>query len=229
MDDRYQREQSFHDHAYAEHTRAAAGKFYAIQGSSRERYRRFIEANGGTGARVLEYGCGRGSSAFELARSGASVTAIDISEAGLDMAREEARSRGLTVEFRMMNAEALEFADTTFDLVCGTAILHHLDLDRSFQEIARVLKPTGVGGFIEPLGHNPLINLYRKLTPKMRTVDEHPLRVEDFDIAKRHFDRVEIGYYHLFSLAELQEYSNAGTAASRTHTAKFLGRHMPCG
>ena len=42
-------------------------------------------------------------------------------------------------------------------------------------EISRILKPNGKLLFIEPLGTNPLINFYRKLTPKSRSKDEHPL------------------------------------------------------
>ncbi|HEY3210592.1 MAG TPA: class I SAM-dependent methyltransferase [Actinomycetota bacterium] len=201
MDDRYSREQSFHDHAYTEHTRAGAGKFYTIQGKSREHYKRLLATHALAGARVLEYGCGRGSSALFLAENGAIVSAIDISEAGLDLARKEARHRGVSIDFRLMNAEKLEFPEETFDLVCGSAILHHLDLDRSFREVSKVLKPGGAAVFIEPLGHNPLINLYRRLTPRMRTEDEHPLRMQDFAVARRYFHRVHVEFYHLFSLA----------------------------
>lgn len=201
MDGRYAREQSFHDRAYREHTRAPAGKFYSIQRKTREHYRQLIGSHSVAGARVLEYGCGRGSSAIVLAEKGAIVSAIDISSPGLELAREAARTKGLSIDFRLMNAEELGFANATFDLVCGAGILHHLDVERSFAEVSRVLKPGGAAVFIEPLGHNPLINIYRRLTPRMRTEDEHPLRMRDFDIAGLHFDGVEVEFYHLFSLA----------------------------
>jgi hypothetical protein len=48
------------------------------------------------------------------------------------------------------------------------------DLSLACSEIARVLRPGGPAIFVEPLGHNPLINAYRKRTPALRTVDEHP-------------------------------------------------------
>jgi len=51
-----------------------------------------------------------------------------------------------------MNAEELKFADDYFDIVCGGAILHHLDLNKALSEIARVLKPDGKAIFVEPLG-----------------------------------------------------------------------------
>src|SRR5206468_2779382 len=51
-----------------------------------------------------------------------------------------------------------------------------------------------------PLGHNPIINLYRKLTPDLRTVDEHPLLMKDIALAKSYFGKVEA---HFFNLATL--------------------------
>lgn len=44
------------------------------------------------------------------------------------------------VAFRLMDAEALEFPPDTFDLICGTGILHHLDLDAAYGQIARSLR-----------------------------------------------------------------------------------------
>src|SRR3546814_1101008 len=79
-----------------------------------------------------------------------------------------------------MNAEAMTFPDDSFDLVFGSGIIHHLDIDRAFGEIARVLRPGGRAVFIEPLGLNPAIELYRRFTPSARTPDEHPLLRRDF-------------------------------------------------
>ena len=49
-----------------------------------------------------------------------------------------------------------------FDIIYGTGILHHLNLKACLDEIERILKPGGKFVFIEPLGTNPVINLYRK-------------------------------------------------------------------
>jgi SAM-dependent methyltransferase len=102
-----------------------------------------------------------------------------------------------------MNAEALEVPDDSFDVVCGSGVLHHLDLAESFPEVARVLHGDGMAMFIEPLGHNPLINAYRRRTPEMRTPDEHPLRVDDLRLASHWFDRVDVDYFNLFTLASV--------------------------
>jgi SAM-dependent methyltransferase len=99
-----------------------------------------------------------------------------------------------------MNAESLDFEADSFDLICGTAILHHLDLNRALAELARTLRPGGMALFMEPLGHNPVINLYRHLTPHMRTIDEHPLLMRDLQLARRYFHGVRPHFFSLQSL-----------------------------
>jgi SAM-dependent methyltransferase len=195
MEARKKRERDFHDHAFSHDARAGADKFYSIFGPVHRFYEEFLRSRCAN-ARVLEYGCGQGSHSFFLAGHGASVTGIDISEVAIREARVEARRRGLsTVRYEIMDAEALSFADSSFDLICGSGILHHLDLERALSELVRVLTPAGSAIFIEPLAHNPLINLYRRLTPRMRTADEHPLRLDDLRRMGRHFQDVEYRYY----------------------------------
>jgi SAM-dependent methyltransferase len=153
---------------------------------------------------VLEYGCGTGGSAFVMAELGATACGIDVSEVAIRQARLMADKMRLNnLSFHVMDAEALAFDDDFFDLICGNGVLHHLNLDKAFSEIARVLKPTGRAIFKEPLGYNPLINLYRALTPALHTIDEHPLKKDDFEKAGRYFDKVEVHYFDLFALAAI--------------------------
>jgi len=201
---RKQRERDFHNETFAESKRARAAKFYAVESTSQAAYKRHIHERPES-KDVLEYGCGRGSAAFDLAAAGAHVTGIDISDVAIDLASQRGAELGLTerLRFCVMDAEQLGFEDASFDLVCGSAILHHLDLERAYAEIARVLRPGGRAVFVEALGHNPLINLYRRRTPELRTVDEHPLRVSGLELAKRYFSDVSFEYFHLASLAAL--------------------------
>ena len=201
MTTRLDREREFHDRAFAEGTRRSADRFYAIDARSTAFYHEQLLADC-KGERVLEYGCGPGSAAFFLAENGASVTGIDLSPVAIETAAKEAERRGVAAatEFRVMNAEALEFPDDSFGLVCGTGILHHLELDRAFDEIARVLRPDGRAVFVEPLGHNPAINLYRRRTPELRTEDEHPLVMSDLQRASGYFHQVEPRFFHLSTL-----------------------------
>jgi ubiquinone/menaquinone biosynthesis C-methylase UbiE len=197
--DRYERERSFHNEQTDRWQRVS--KFYDVTATSQGYYQSLLEHDC-EGKRILEYGCGEGSSAFSLAELGASVTGIDISDRRIESARQTAASLGLQgLTFEVMNAEELEFADASFDLICGTGIIHHLDLERAYSELARTLKPSGEAVFLEPLGHNPLINLYRRLTPRLRTEDEHPLRTADLKLARRYFDHTDVRFFHLTSLA----------------------------
>jgi ubiquinone/menaquinone biosynthesis C-methylase UbiE len=199
---RLHREAAFHDQVAEDDTRERAQKFYAIARKSHDFFLNTI-FDYGRGARVLDYGCGTGSNTCDLARRGATVTGIDISPGAIDVAQRKAEAAGLAdrIDLHVMNAEKLELPDDTFDLVCGTGILHHLDLDACYREIHRVLKPGGVAVFEEPLGHNPIINWYRNRTPDMRTEDEHPLMLADIERARAIYSRVDVRYYNLVSLA----------------------------
>lgn len=200
---RLQRESAFHDQAYTHaELRSTARKFYVVTNDSRSYYRSVLESLV-KGKRILECGCGRGSGACELALFGAEVVGIDISPVAIDVAAGRARDEGLAAKasFQIMNLEELAFEDESFDLVCGTSILHHVDLERAYGEIARVLRVGGLALFREPLGHNPLFNLYRRRTPTLRTPDEHPLRRSDFELAERFFSQENTQYFSLCSLA----------------------------
>jgi SAM-dependent methyltransferase len=204
MNARLDREREFHDRGYAEDVRAPTRRFYTVTGAMSTWHQDTLAAHA-PGARALEYGCGRGSRAFHLARNGAHVVGIDLSPVAIEQATERGREEGLEdrLTFRVMDAENLEFPDASFDVVCGSGILHHLDLGRAYSEIARVLVPSGIGVFEEPLGHNPAINAYRRRTPEMRTVDEHPLLVGDLALAERFFGEVGTTFFTLSSLAAI--------------------------
>lgn len=89
--------------------------------------------------RVLEIGCGAGEfSELMMAELGARVSAIDQSERMVELARE----RGVLAE--VGDAQALHYADSSFDCVVANWMLYHLpELDRGLTEIQRVLTPGG--------------------------------------------------------------------------------------
>jgi SAM-dependent methyltransferase len=169
--------------------------------SSREFHDQWLRARC-RGKDVLECGCGPGEGLRRLAGWGARATGIDIAdEAVRPLTPSDGQGDAPTPPaVLVMNVEQLSFEDATFDLVCGTGILHHLDLEKALPQIARTLRPDGQAIFLEPLGHNPVINAYRRLTPSMRTPDEHPLRMADIQGFDRYFGRVEAHFFHLCSL-----------------------------
>ncbi len=194
-----QREKDFHNKSFYYHTREAVGKYYSIARSRLDFYEKLLLRHC-QGKRVLECGCGPGSYSFFLAKHNAIVTGIDISDVAINQAIQRAKNENIDVCFRIMNAEKLEFGNATFDVICGTGILHHLDIQKALSELARTLKPNGMAIFIEPLGHNPLINFYRKVTPHLRTEDEHPLLKNDLKTVRKYFQKVEPHFFDFSSL-----------------------------
>jgi SAM-dependent methyltransferase len=99
---------------------------------------------GTRGLRVLEIGCGLGTDGAQFAKAGADYTGIDLTEAAIDLARTRFEVSGLKGEFRVADAENLDFADDSFDRVYAHGVLHHTpDTARAVAEIHRVLKPGG--------------------------------------------------------------------------------------
>jgi ubiquinone/menaquinone biosynthesis C-methylase UbiE len=112
--------------------------------------------------RALEIGAGTGYFTLNLLRAGliGEAVAADISPGMLAMLSESAGRLGLDVRTIRCEADKLPFADDSFDLVFGHAVLHHLpDLDAAFAEFRRVLRPGGTLAFCgEPSRYGDLIS-----------------------------------------------------------------------
>ena len=134
------------------------------------------------GKKVLDYGCGWGDLSLRILENRGVVYGIDISEVYINQAKGCCSSEGYdssTFQFYVMDAHMVEFPKNYFDIIVGLGILHHLDMKAAFHEIRRVLKPGGRILFQEPLADNPLLKVFRKLTPAARTTDEKPLTGKD--------------------------------------------------
>ena len=112
--------------------------------------RRLVGRSGlGSGATVLDLGCGRGACllpAAERLGSSGRIIGVDLSAAMVERTARELKHLGIAnARACQMDADALAFADSSFDLVlCGFVLFLLPDLDRILAEILRVLSPEGV-------------------------------------------------------------------------------------
>lgn len=116
----------------------------------KERYRwhyhlpAFLDEVTRYGVSVLEVGCGMGIDSAELAKRGMKVTAVDLTETGIFLAKQNFRRLGLRGDLQVGNAEALPFTANIFDCVYSFGALHHTpNVEQAIREVWRVLKPNG--------------------------------------------------------------------------------------
>jgi ubiquinone/menaquinone biosynthesis C-methylase UbiE len=97
------------------------------------------------GMTVLDVACGTGNLAIPAARTGATVTGVDIAPNSVEQARQNAKAEGLNAKFDEGDAEALPYADASFDAVVtmfGAMFAPRPELVAS--ELKRVCRPGGV-------------------------------------------------------------------------------------
>jgi ubiquinone/menaquinone biosynthesis C-methylase UbiE len=152
--------------------------------------------------RILALGAGSGELSVFLAQKGAEVVVADISYYMCAVTMELARTHRVSDRVRVVTtaAEFMALPSAFFDLVFAENVLHHLDLDRALPEICRVLKENGKSVLIEPLGHNPILNLFRCLSPGIRTESEQPMRMRDIRKTAGFFSRCRHREFHLTTL-----------------------------
>ena len=153
------------------------------------------------GLRILDYGCGAAEAGVYFAKRGATVVGVDVSAGMLAAAGHLAAHHGVSIETRLVTGAGIPAERGEFDRVYGNGVLHHVDLGAAVPELARVMKPTGVGAFIEPLSYNPAIAVYRRLAEAVRTPDERPLRFRDIRRFEPYFTDVSHREFWLTSLA----------------------------
>jgi ubiquinone/menaquinone biosynthesis C-methylase UbiE len=97
---------------------------------------------------VLEHGCSDGGLSINylgLPAFAKRFEGIDISDVAIARANNAIHDLGCrNVSFRVMNGEAMDYEDNTFDVIFGRGIIHHLNLLACYSEVSRVLKPGGV-------------------------------------------------------------------------------------
>lgn len=108
-------------------------------------FARFEEA---AGKCILEIGVGAGSDFIEWCRCAEHATGVDLTEAAIALTAERLELEGVSESrftLTTADAEALPFADASFDIVYSWGVLHHTPgTEQAYREVLRVLKPGGV-------------------------------------------------------------------------------------
>lgn len=154
----------------------------------------------------LDYACGDGAITLRAADAGAIFAlGIDISLGSVQGAAGRAKARGYgedKVRYLQRDCEDTKLPANTFSTAICSGMLHHLDMDRAFPELYRIMAPGGRVICNEPLAYNPVIQWYRKRTPALRTEweAEHILTSEDLRRAQRAGFRLEnVRFWHMLS------------------------------
>jgi len=98
------------------------------------------------GQSCLDLGSGSGIFSTFLARHKATVTAMDLTQAGVELTRRTTRFFGVEAQVIRGDAERQPFGDDSFDFVYSWGVLHHTsNMDNALREVSRILKPGGRG------------------------------------------------------------------------------------
>ncbi len=163
------------------------------------------------GARILDYGSGPGDWGVLLATEGAQVTLLDLSPAAIELGLRRAKASGVADRVTGAARDASDlscFADGEFDLVFGSASVHHtLKYGNAFEELVRVIKPGGHLVLAETLGNNPFLNAARRLRAWFAKEPEEQgeeIIVSDREIAllRAAFSEVEVAPLNLIGMGK---------------------------
>jgi len=177
------------------------GKYYVLQKKVYKEFHRQMNEFVTKDSTIIEIGCGIDETIFLPMNGCTNRYGVDLSDVAINKQKAKAKAKGIDVNFFVADAHNIDMPEESFDLIFGTSILHHLNLEIVLKEFRRLLKPGGKVIFIEPLGINPVINYFRNKTPELRTPDEKPFDKQDLKVISSVFPKSQICYYDLSGLA----------------------------
>ena len=141
---------------------------------------KIVDFDGFRDKQLLEIGCGVGIDLARFAKGGAEVTGVDLAEVSISLAKDNFSQRGLNADLKVMNGEALDFEDESFDIVYAHGVLQYTAHDdMMISEIKRVLRPGGGEAIMMVYNRNSWLNAMSKV---MKVGLEH----EDAPVLKKY-------------------------------------------
>ena len=138
--------------------------------------------------RILDIGTGPGFFSIILSRAGYQVTAIDYTEEMLRKAKMNAGILADKIEWYQMDAQALRFADNTFDMIVSRNVTWNLEHpDRAYAEWLRVLRP---GGVLLNFDANWHAHLFDPELARLYAEDAQTLRAMGYAVEDEHGDPI---------------------------------------
>jgi ubiquinone/menaquinone biosynthesis C-methylase UbiE len=178
-------------------------KYYSVVRRTTEYVNDWISRNC-DGKDVFEMACGNGGYALKISEHARTCVAADIAPVTIQQAIERSVHDPHTkkIQYMVLDCEKTGLPDGSFDVVCEGGALHHMDLDSAYREAARLLRPGGKFLCVEAIRHNPVIQLYRRMTPNLRTRWEadHILGRREIMMGKKYFQDVSIRCFHMATI-----------------------------
>jgi SAM-dependent methyltransferase len=184
------------------------------------------------GKDLLDMACGMGEESVYFAKLGARVTGVDISDVGVASLKKRAAFHHLDITALEMRVDPTSFADSSFDRIHGLGILHHVGIEAGLREVDRLLRPGGVGVFLEPIGNSPTVEAAKTFLMKHArflgsfdhvTDHEHNLTWREVEAAVQRFADARLYPFHLlYRLKRFLPQSQASLSAVRRFDSGLL-------
>ena len=155
-----------------------------------------VDFAGYQGKNLLEVGCGVGIDLVRFAGGDAQVTGIDLAEVSISLAQENFCQRGLDGDLKVMNGEALDFEDESFDIVYAHGVLQYTaHADKMIAEIYRILRPNGEA-IMMVYNRNSWLNAMSKVMKVGLEHEDAPVlkkySINEFKLLLSPFDQIKI-------------------------------------
>lgn len=153
---------------------------------------RYVDMKGLKGKRVLDIACGTGVLTEQFVRMGADVSAVDLTPKAVELTKKRLELYGLSADVREGDAQALSFADGTFDFVCAWGCLMHMpNTEKAIAEIHRVLKPGGT--FLAMMYHRNSVHCRYCIQLGRGILRGKYLQYDDQSLINRYTDGAKVG------------------------------------